>query len=132
MVFVKGQKAWNKGIKHTRETREKMSKSHLGLKHTQESIEKIREWHTGLRWTDSQRKKLSGKNHWSWRGDSVTYRVLHKYIARNKGKPQICQSCGKNGVRLHWANTDGKYTKDLDTWISLCVSCHKKFDKKLL
>lgn len=29
----------------------------------------------------------------------------------------------------HWANIDHKYRRLLDDYISMCVSCHRQYDK---
>lgn len=68
-------------------------------------------------------------------GDTA-YNTLHCWVRRNKLKPFNCERCGKKR-RLHWANIDGKYQRNLDDFIALCVSCHsihdsKKFHKGLI
>lgn len=29
---------------------------------------------------------------------------------------------------MHWANLDGKYSRDIETWQPMCPKCHYKFD----
>jgi len=82
------------------------------------------------------------KNHHNWKGNRVEYGALHDWVKARKGKPQICKHCGvipnpckccgaiNKGTRLQWANIDHKYRRNLDDFISLCVSCHKKYDLK--
>ncbi len=68
----------------------------------------------------------------NWKGDKVGYHGIHKWVVRWKGKPQICENCGKNGnkQRMHWANIDHKYRRVLDDYIRLCPQCHADYDKK--
>ena len=72
-----------------------------------------------------------GKNHFLWKGDSVGYRGLHYWLRREKGIPMICEFCGKRKTTpksIQWANIDGEYRRDIDNYIALCSSCHKKYD----
>ena len=68
----------------------------------------------------------SGIEHHKWKGDEVGYRGLHYWIRRQKGKPDICEMCSKKAA--DWANTNGKYNRNLNDYIPLCKSCHKKYD----
>lgn len=76
---------------------------------------------------------LSGKNSYNWKGDKVKYRALHDWVRKYKGKPEICEHCGATikDRRLCWANIDHKYRRNLNDFISLCYSCHKKYDLKM-
>ena len=40
----------------------------------------------------------------------------------------ICKYCRKENCRFEWANISGEYKRDLNDWMNLCVSCHKKYD----
>ncbi len=70
-----------------------------------------------------------GEKNLNWKKDTVGKRAVHRWIARQKGKPKICKVCGK--IALDWANKDHKYKRNLDDYISLCRKCHKKYDNKL-
>ena len=79
--------------------------------------------------------RYSNENHPLWKGDSVGYRDLHLWVERKLGKPVTCQHCRKTGLtgrRIHWANKSRKYKRDLDDWLRLCASCHKRYDKELI
>ena len=79
------------------------------------------------------REKRSSKNNYAWKGENASYKVKHLWVARWLGKPDTCEFCGKSGLlghAIHWANKSGKYLRNLDDWIRLCVSCHKQFDFK--
>jgi hypothetical protein len=100
--FKKGQIPWNKGLKAQLNT----GKTHF---------------------KKGQNIDLKNIN---WKGDDVGYIALHAWIYRKKGKPQVCEHCGatREKRRLNWANIDHQYKRDLDDFISLCVSCHKIYD----
>lgn len=67
----------------------------------------------------------------NWKGDNVGYTATHDWVRKWKGKPTMCEGCGKDGLKksqIHWANIDYQYRRILDDYIGLCVSCHKKYD----
>ena len=118
-MFVKGYTPWNKGKKCPQ-----LSKSRIG---------KI-PWNKGKKFSE-----FSGKNNYAWKGDKASYSAIHKWVARCKGFPDVCDICGKkgkyyirkNGTKvwsIHWSNKSRKYLRNLDDWIKLCVSCHRKYD----
>jgi hypothetical protein len=73
--------------------------------------------------------KRKGKLNNKWLGDDVTYVGLHAWMRKNFGKPQFCERCKRSDARMyHWANISGKYVRDRNDWIRLCVPCHKKSD----
>ena len=67
---------------------------------------------------------------------NVSYESLHRWVIRWRGNPPVCEHCGKIGIKqsgrwtIQWANKSKNYFRDLNDWIGLCVSCHRKFDKK--
>jgi hypothetical protein len=68
----------------------------------------------------------------SWKGDNVGYSGIHKWVIKWKGKPKMCEKCGRTdleGHNFHWANIDHKYRRVLDDYIRLCVQCHTDYDK---
>lgn len=76
----------------------------------------------------------AGDKHSAWKGERVGYRGLHQWIIRRKGKPCECSNCGKKDTRpriIQWANIDGRYKRNLDDYVALCSSCHKKYDLKI-
>jgi hypothetical protein len=73
--------------------------------------------------------RVTGKNNRLWKGENVCYYALHSWINRQLGKPTICMHCGEKKKRLQWANKSHEYKRDLEDWISLCVRCHKQYDK---
>ena len=71
------------------------------------------------------------EKHQGWLGDNVGYWGIHKWINRHFKKPTMCQNCGKDNLykwSIHWANISGNYRRDINDWIALCQSCHRRFD----
>jgi hypothetical protein len=81
-----------------------------------------------------KRPEQTGSKHFGWKGDDVSYSGLHKWVNKYLGRPDTCEHCGKSGLTGHkigWANKSGKYLRDLNDWIRLCVPCHEIYDSKL-
>lgn len=72
-------------------------------------------------------RKLAGEEHPNWKGREVGYAALHRWVYRHKTKTGICSACGISGL-TDWANLSGTYQRDLDDFIELCRSCHKRLD----
>jgi hypothetical protein len=103
------------GYKMSEETKEKMSLAKRNM--TEENKKNI---------GDGHRAEKNG----IWKGDEVGYRALHNWVQKYKGKARKCSFCGKNGSgkQIQWANIDHQYRRVLEDYISLCSSCHKKYD----
>ena len=72
---------------------------------------------------------------YNWKGDTASYHGIHAWVSRWKGKPKICEKCGRGGLtgnKIHWANIDHKYRRVLDQYIRLCAKCHYAFDSENL
>lgn len=68
------------------------------------------------------------------RKEVVKYTMIHRYIRKVLGRPKKCKHCDKPNKKtgrssIEYANISKKYIRDLNDWISLCRSCHMKFDK---
>ena len=64
----------------------------------------------------------------------IRYSTLHNWVKSQKGLPQICSHCGKNRkevTTMDWANIDHRYQENLNDYIPLCRSCHRKYDLRL-
>lgn len=70
---------------------------------------------------------ISKKNH-QWKGDSASYQAKHAWIYRRLGKAMICEKCGENEKKIHWANKSQQYLRIENDWMQLCVPCHREFD----
>ena len=110
-------------------------------KHTPEAIEKIRQASLGRKWTVESRKKMSdiqkktphysGKESPHWKGGIAAYQSLHDWVRNVKGVPRICTFCHvdrMNGKWIEWASVNKTYEYNSDLWVSLCRSCHRKYD----
>jgi len=143
--FIKGHKGYKSllGKKLTEEHKKKISEGKKGFRHSEEHKRKISEslkgkntWSRHHRHTEEAKKRIAngqtGINSYLWKGDDVGYFALHSWVVRHKGKPQICEHCGATSKEkwLHWANIDHKYKRNLNDYISLCASCHSKYDRK--
>lgn len=115
---------WNKGKKHSAETRLKISKARKG----KEPWNKGKK--TGLKpWLGKKRENISGDKCYKWKGDDVGYRALHEWVDKRLGKPQCCDMCGTTRWgRYHWANKSGSYKREITDWIRLCPKCHYQYD----
>lgn len=70
-----------------------------------------------------------GNKHPLWKDGQVGYSSLHEWIAVNWGKAKeyVCELCPKRA--LDWANKTNTYDRNRENWMTLCRSCHKKYDK---
>lgn len=133
-----------KGHKHTEESKEKNRLAHLGKPMHPKTLAALRKanlggnktsfkkgmkpWNKGLRLA-----RLQNENNYAWKGENVSYAGLHKWVERNLGKANKCTHCWVlNAKKYEWANVSKEYKRDLTDWISLCVSCHSKFDNKAI
>lgn len=78
--------------------------------------------------TEFRKGENTGTENPNWKGDKVGYFALHAWVYRKLGKAQICTHCQSKN-RIQWANKSHQYKRNLNDWISLCQSCHMKYDK---
>ena len=135
-----GKKSWNYGL--TKETCPKLSNS--GVKIGNKPWNKNKK--TGLvprnafkrghtPWGKGKKfLQTTGENNVNWKGENVGYFALHSWVKRHKGSPVECEKCKKNDKQsvYDWANIDHKYRRNLDDYIRLCRSCHRKHDYHLI
>ena len=74
-------------------------------------------------------KSHMGIRNGMWKGSDAKYLAIHAWIRTHKGKLKVCKFCGSN-KNLEWANKDHTYKRKLEDYISLCRSCHMKYDIK--
>lgn len=110
-LFQKGHIPWSKGKTLSKETKEKISNT-LKRKGIKPKIRYV----------------AFGKDHWFWKGNNVSYSGLHHWIERILGKPTYCNLCHKAEGKFEWANISHKYKRDPKDFMSLCYSCHDKYD----
>lgn len=122
--FKKGQKPWNTGL-----AGKKICKPNNGSIKLGERRGINTEFKKGDK-PSKNRKIHSGVNHSNWKGDDASYGSIHHWVYRHFGKAKICENCGENKKMIHWSNKDHNYKRVIKDWQSLCVSCHKKYDKQ--
>jgi len=137
--FKKGHKTWNKGLKGTHFSPETEFKKG---EHSSIKTEFKKGSTVGHRFSKGHIPfykgehclALAGDKNYLWKGDKANYFAKHNWVKRWKGNPSECEICGLKGEKvgrrwnLEWANVDHKYLRDLNDFISLCISCHKKYD----
>jgi len=73
------------------------------------------------------------ENNGRWKGNNATAISIHQWVSRKKGKPHICEDCGKYIEELrniHWSNKDHLYKRNIDDYNRRCRKCHWDYDKK--
>lgn len=123
--FKKGQKV-RLGIKHTKESKRKISIHKLGQK----------AWNKGKKHT-----KISRENHWNWKGginpinDNIRHSLEYKLwrVAVFTKDNFTCQKCGKHGgdMEAHHIKPFSIYPElrfAIDNGKTFCVNCHQKIN----
>lgn len=73
-------------------------------------------------------KKHKGKNNPAWKGGVATYGAFHSWLDRNYTKVK-CKHCGEI-KKMDWALLKNKVHKhERKNYITLCRSCHVRYDK---
>lgn len=102
-----------------------------GKRMTDESRKRMSESHTGKQLSPEHKSNISLANsderHYEWKGDSVGYDALHKWVKKILKKPKLCQLCNKFPPE-ELANITGVYNRRLENWEYLCIKCHRWFD----
>lgn len=80
--------------------------------------------------TEFKKGENLNESHPLWRGEDAHIKSKHSWVKRHKGKAEQCLNCqvSSETKTIDWANIDHKYKRNLDDYISLCRSCHRKFD----
>jgi NUMOD3 motif len=108
MPAIKGKPSWNKGIPHSLEHKRKIGDANRGKKYG----------------------AFAYSNRLSWKGEDVGYLGLHAWVRRCLGKAQFCEHADSTCKgRFEWANKNHEYKRELDDWLQLCVSHHRRYDK---
>ena len=65
-----------------------------------------------------------------WLGDIASYYAKHMWIVKHYGNATRCELCNsKKAKRFEWAIISGKHRRDINDYMELCPSCHRKLDK---
>lgn len=82
-------------------------------------------WNKGKKFPEK-----SGANSPVWKGNNASYSAIHYWLYSRKGKPQICEHCGitSKETKLQWASKNHLCVRDVNNYISLCISCHINYD----
>ena len=77
------------------------------------------------------RKKQNEKNP-NWRGESVGYQGIHKWLRKNYGEASHCINprCTKKSKKFHWSKKDHStpYRRRIRDFQQLCAVCHRLYD----
>jgi hypothetical protein len=103
-----------------------------GWHHTDEYKKMMSEKLKGRVVSEETRKKISGENHYLWRGDNASYGALHTWVRNHAGTPNYCENCKTSDKRkrYEWANISREYKRELSDYKRLCVNCHRKYDSE--
>ena len=95
-------------------------------------------WNKGKKlfipWVSKKRPTTIGKyrdeRSGNWLGEDAGYMAKHTWVTKRKGKANTCIYCHDNSKnKYEWANISGNYKRNLDDYMSLCVHCHRMFDR---
>jgi hypothetical protein len=67
-----------------------------------------------------------------FKGNDESYHSLHQWIYMRLGKAKKCSLCGTKNkkTKFEWSNKSGRYLREFDDWWSLCLRCHRNYDKE--
>lgn len=117
-----------------------------GKTFTDEHKKHIGEGNKGKKLSEEDKKKISGKNHWNWKGGitSENNQARHndEYInwrnavyVRDWFTCQICKvKCNSKSIIAHHIKPFSDYKElryNVDNGVCLCRSCHKKTHKEI-
>lgn len=66
-----------------------------------------------------------------WKSKHPNYRAVHAWLTYYHGKASKCEmpDCNGRSKMFHWAlKRDKDYEKNIENFMQLCSSCHKKYD----
>ncbi len=74
--------------------------------------------------------RVLGDKNIMWRGNDAGYSAIHKWLYRQLGKANYCSNCNTTDAKKYeWANISKEYRRNVADWISLCTSCHQRYDE---
>lgn len=62
--------------------------------------------------------------------DRTEYLRVHRWMRKNFGEATFCAlvSGHTKAKRFEWANVSGQYLYDINDFVPMCPSCHRKYD----
>ena len=83
----------------------------------------------------AMQKGNRGINNCEWKGDDATSSSIHKWLTKNKPKPERCQRCGKKKPLdfsfkgHHEIPKLATHTRNPDDYECICRKCHINLDR---
>jgi hypothetical protein len=80
---------------------------------------------------DGKSRQASGPEHYAWKGSDAGYQALHMRIIRSRGRADHCEWRDKAGCKsrkYEWAHLHGTDPGDVQNYVSLCKTCHQRYD----
>ena len=143
MVLYEKKRLARLGKKHSPETIEKIRQSKLGTKNpnygkhftvSEELKQKRRENMLGIKNPNygkyGELNPAFGSKSSTWKGDDVSYKVLHSWVRKYLPKPELCEYC-KEKPSYDLANITGVYKRGFENWKYLCRRCHMLSDGRM-
>lgn len=66
-----------------------------------------------------------------WKGEKAGYFAKHIWLCKYFDKKGVCSHYRtKTAKKYEWANISGEYRRNIDDYVELCTSCHRKMDYK--
>ena len=133
MSFQKGYTPWNKGMHYDPPNRVNLYTPELNKRRSEKLMGRP-SVNKGKKLSLETRIKMSfaktGEKSPVWKGEKVSYSGLHKWVVSKLGNPKECWHCKTTKRAMyHWANISGRYKRNLEDWIRLCVPCHSRMDR---
>ena len=128
-----------KGYKHSKATKHKMSLAAIGKPKSMKARKKMSDYAKQRRWlgghvSEAGKQRLreikTGNKNPNWKGDNIkSINAIHTWIRRHNVPPSKCEFCKKEFDKLDLSNKKGhKYTRNIKDYQWLCRKCHKKID----
>lgn len=139
---------FKKGYIQTKEQREKINTPERAKKisNTLKLLYKTGKrvcWTKGKKLTSEHKLNIKksckfGSDNKSWTGEYPNYSTAHLWINKYFGKAIKCENrknnilkfrCSKKSNNFQWAKKKGhRYSRNIEDYFQLCVSCHSKYD----
>jgi hypothetical protein len=78
-------------------------------------------------------RQASGDEHYAWKGSEAKYQALHNRVMRARGRAGHCErraEVGCKSLTYEWAHIHDTDPGDPSNYVSLCKTCHQRYDKQ--